>query len=324
MLERFIPGFLIKVFAGPYVAGDSLEAGLAVADKLARGQGVHATLDLLAEGITTEAQVRENVRVYEEMIRAVAGDPRFAGSPFRPTISLKPSSYTLSPLTGKPGDTAAGSAEHVTHLVALAAEHGVQVTVDMEDRHWTDFTLDLVNRLWADGHRNLGTVLQTRMKRCAKDLERIPAGMRLRLVIGIYREPAEVALTDKPAMKQLLLDYGEELLRRNVYVELATHDEAVIRRFLAERVARAGKGPDECEVQMLYGVPRQRLISEIQKGGLLTREGRVPKVRLYTPFATSWPMATAYCRRRFMENPHMALYVMGNLVQKVTRRRSAC
>jgi len=75
---------------------------------------------------------------------------------------------------------------------------------------------------------------------------------------------------------------------------------------------------------MLYGVPRQRLISEIQKGGLLAREGRVPKVRLYTPFATSWPMATAYCRRRFMENPHMALYVMGNLVQKVTRRRSAC
>ncbi len=322
MIEKVLPDFLIKLFAGPYVAGDSLEEGLRTARALARESGVAATMDLLAEGITREEEVQEDFSLYRELIERIGKDPSFPED-LRPTVSMKPSNFTTSPLDRGPGNDARGSAEHVTRLAALAKDLGVGVTVDMEDRHWTDFTLDLLGRLWEEGYRNVGGVLQTRLKRTDRDLDRIPPGMRVRLVIGIYPEPPEVAFTDKKIMKQRMLEFGEELLRRGHFVEFGTHDEALIETFLTRTVEKAGRGPGDCEIQMLYGVPRRRLIGRILSGELLTRDGKVPSVRIYTPFATSWPKATAYCRRRLAENPHMALYVLGNLLARLTGRQSA-
>ncbi len=322
MIEKILPDCLIKLFAGPYVAGDSLEAGLGAARSLARESGVAATMDLLAEGITREEEVREILAVYRELIERVAEDDSFPDR-LKPTVSMKPSNFTTSPLDRGPGNDAKGSREHLRELCALAKERGVDVTVDMEDRHWTDFTLDLLGELWQEGYKNVGGVLQTRLKRTDRDLDRIPEGMRVRLVIGIYPEPPAVAYTDKKVMKERMLEFGEELLRRGHFVEFGTHDEAAIEAFLTERVERAGKGPGDCEIQMLYGVPRRRIIERILSGELLSREGAVPSVRIYTPFATSWPKATAYCRRRLAENPHMALYVLGNLAARFTRKQRA-
>ncbi len=316
MFETLIPDFLIKLFAGPYVAGDSLDQGLKVAAYLATKKKLYSTLDLLAEGMTREEEIEEVFQVYRRMITSCAKDERFPRG-FNPTVSLKPSNFTLSPLTAKPGGNAEGSRERIFELAGLAKELGVELTVDMEDRFWTDFTLDLVNELWDEGYKNVGGVLQTRLKRTDKDMDRIPVGMRIRLVIGIYREPPEVAYTDKRIMKERLLEFGAEFLRRGNYVEMGTHDEKVVERFLKETVPGEGKGPRDCEVQLLYGVPRGRLIRNILDGNMLKDGDETPKVRLYTPFATSWHMATAYCRRRLMENPHMALYVMKNIFARM-------
>jgi len=321
VIEKVLPDFLIRLFAGPYVAGDSMEAALQVARSLASG-GIATTMDLLAEGITREEEVQEDLALYERLIEAVGKDTSFPPA-LRPSISMKPSNFTTSPLDRGPGNDAKGSREHIFHLAGLARERGVEITVDMEDRHWTDFTLDLLEDLWEGGYRNVGGVLQTRLKRTDRDLDRIPEGMRVRLVLGIYKEPPEVAYTDKASMKRRMLEFGEELLRRGHYVEFGTHDEALIEAFLGKTVAKAGKGPEDCEIQMLYGVPRRKIIGRILSGELLSRDGKVPMVRIYTPFATSWPKATAYCRRRLAENPHMAVYVLGNLAARFTGRQKA-
>ena len=221
-----------------------------------------------------------------------------------PTVSMKPSSYTTRPL--QDGGDAQGSREAMFAIARRAEEKGVAVTVDMESRHWTDFTLETLQQMHAEGMRHVGAVLQTRLHRTEADLEALPPGMRVRLVIGIYREPAEVALTDKAAMKERMLQFAGQLLQAGHFVEFATHDETCVRRFLGEVVPAAGVGPDRFEVQMLYGVPRDRFLADLRQKGI--------RARLYVPFALSWEMAIQYLRRRLDEYPAMALLVSKNLI----------
>lgn len=312
------PAPLIRFFARPYVAGDSLEQALTVAHRLFHGAGIVTTLDLLAEEVRDEERVRANQATYVDMIRTVANDRRFSTPRDRPTLSLKLSSFTTAPLDR--GGDARGSREAAEALAVEARRLGVPLTIDMEEHHWTDFTLAAAIDLYRRGF-DVGAVLQTRLHRTAADLKRIPEGMRVRLVIGIYLEPAEIALTDKAAMKERLLQQAGELLDRGAYVEFATHDERCLRRFFAEVVRPRGLGGERYEAQMLYGVPRGALLAEILSGRLSPPERAAPPVRLYVPFATAWDQATAYCRRRLRNNPNMAKYVLVNLLQ-IARGRS--
>jgi proline dehydrogenase len=300
---RIIPPFLVRAFARPYVAGDSLGRALDVAAELLETKGLLTTLDLLAEDIDNAQMAQRNLDTYLEMVEAVAADPRFETGPRAPTLSLKLSSYTTAPINE--GGNAAGSREAALRIVERAAERGVRVTIDMESSAWTNFTLDLYDEIRAAGHRHVGTVLQSRLNRTEADLERIPEGGRVRLVIGIYNEPASIATTDKTEMKERLLTYGKRLIERGIFVELATHDEAFVRRFMNEVVPAAGVDPSRFEIQMLYGVPRDGLQSELRAAGVATR--------LYVPFALGWPMAIAYLRRRLDEYPRMMFLVAKNL-----------
>lgn len=304
LLIRLIPPFFVRFFARPYVAGDSLDLAMAAVNDLWQKRSLMATLDLLAEDIREQGQADENLRTYLRMVDAVAAW-KGAGPEGRPTLSLKPSSYTTAPL--QDGGDAKGSYDAIAAIVEAAGKKGVQVSVDMESRHWTDFTLDALNKLWAAGHRHIGCVLQTRMHRTEKDLAALPKGMRVRLVIGIYREPAEVALVDKPEMKKRMLDYAARLLKAGHYVEFATHDEAVVRQFVDQVVPACGAGPDRFEVQMLYGVPRDKLLADLRKRGI--------RCRLYVPFANSWGLAVQYLRRRLDEYPAMMWLVTKNLLR---------
>ena len=297
MLSRIVPAFLVRWFAGPYVAGDCMEDALAIADAGLRNGGQLATLDLLGEDVHQQSQVEENVRVYEGIIDALSSDPRFADATRRPTISIKPSAFTTGPFENVRAP--------IESLVERAHERGVGLTIDMEDHRWTDFTLDLSIGHFERG-RDVGTVLQTRLNRTEQDLQRIPAGMRLRLVIGIYNEPAAIALTDKAPMKDRMVEFGRTLLERGAVVEFGTHDEACVERFSREVAVDA---PDRCEVQLLLGVPRTRMINSLTNG----EWGAKLPVRRYVPFAVGWDNATAYLRRRMDEVPSMAWLVLRNL-----------
>jgi proline dehydrogenase len=298
-LIRVIPAFLVRFFASPYVAGDSLGKAIEVVQKLQRERGLLATLDLLAEDIRTDEQARQNLDAYLQMVDAAAAIPAAA----RPTLSLKPSSYTTKPL--QHGGDAAGSREAMFAIARKAKQHGVAVSIDMESRHWTDFTLETLRQMHAEGLTHVGAVLQTRMNRTERDLESLPKGCRVRLVIGIYREPAEVALTDKPAMKERMLVYAERLLQRGHYVEFASHDDSYVRRFVEQVVPKTGVGRDRFEVQMLYGVPRERFLADLRRQGIVAR--------LYVPFALGWDMAIQYLRRRLDEYPAMVWLVTKNM-----------
>jgi proline dehydrogenase len=301
-LIRLIPPFLVRFFARPYVAGDSLQKAIDTAAGLLSGRGLASSLDKLAENIDDEETVQRNLATYLEMVDAIAADPRFADPALRPTVSMKLSSYTTRPMD-KGGD-ARGAAEAIFAIARRAQQRGVRTTLDMESRHWTDFTLRLLRELHAEGLTEVGCVLQSRLNRTERDLLELPAGIRVRLVIGIYAEPAEVAIADKVAMKERMLTAAKVLLERGHYVEFATHDERYVRRFLDEVVPATGAAADRFEVQMLYGVPRERLLSDVRARGVVAR--------LYVPFAIGWPMAIAYLRRRLDEYPAMIFLVLRN------------
>lgn len=300
-LIRVIPAFLVRFFAKPYVAGDSLQKAMDVVHRLHRERGLLSTLDLLAEDIRTDELAKGNLDTYLQMVDAVAASPLPPAD--RPTLSMKASSYTTRPM--QHGGDAKGALEAVFAIAERAKQKGVQVTLDMEGRHWTDFTLDALQKLHAAGHTHVGCVVQTRLNRTEKDLDKLPKGIRVRIVIGIYREPADIALVDKPPMKERMLQFAETLLKRGHYVEFATHDDSYVRRFLDEVVPRTGVGKDRFEVQMLYGVPRDRFLADLRTKGI--------KARLYVPFALGWGMAIQYLRRRLDEYPAMVLLVTKNM-----------
>ena len=312
-----LPDVLIRLFARPYVAGEGLAAGLNVARRLLEGAGIVTTLDLLAEEVRDASRAQENLATYLEMVRGVAGEAAFKSPRDRPTLSLKPSSFTTSALDQ--GGDARGSREAIETIAVEARRLGVALTIDMEDHTWTDWTIEVATALFKKGF-DVGTVLQSRLQRTAQDLARIPEGMRIRMVIGIYLEPPSIALTEKPAMKARLLEQCAQLLDRGVYVELASHDDAVVRRFLRETITPRGLGGERYEIQMLYGVPRAPLLVAITGGTLTPAQRAAPPVRLYVPFATAWDQATAYCRRRLRNNPGMAAYVALNLLQMLRGR----
>ena len=312
MLARLVPGPLVRFFAARYVAGESLEEGLAKARQLLFEQFLLTTLDLLGEGVESEAQIKRNVATYLRAIDKIASDPFFDRFGYRPrgscepTISVKPSAFTTGPLED--------SEAPLRRICEHASRVGVPVTIDMEDRRFTEFTIDLSTRLYEEGLK-VGTVLQTRLHRTEADLERIPEGMRIRLVIGIYPEPPEVAITDKPQMKQRMVAYADRLLERGARVEFATHDEPTLVQFLTEV---APKAPERCEIQMLLGVPRDGFLARMHQRDF----GVDLPVRLYVPFAEGWADATAYLRRRMAETPGMIWLVLRNLLPGASRSRT--
>ena len=290
---------MVRFFAKPYVAGDSLEKAMAVVRKLRANRGLLSTLDLLAEDIREPEQAQANVNTYMRMVAAAAAEP----AADRPSLSLKPSSYTTKPL--HEGGDAEGSREALFAIARQAAAAEVPVSIDMEGSPWTDFTLATLQQLHAEGLTNVGCVLQTRLNRTVEDLDQLPRGVRVRLVIGIYRESPEVALTDKAAMKERMLEFAQKLLERGHYVEFATHDVAYVRRFVEQVVPAARAGTDRYEIQMLYGVPRDRFLADLMRQQITAR--------LYVPFAIGWEMAIEYLRRRLDEYPAMMWLVTKNM-----------
>jgi len=298
-LKKFItnlaPTPLVKLFARPYVAGDSVKAATDTAQKLWEERHVCSTIDLLGEELESDDEVQYAVNVYEKLINAL-GHQDYA------TISLKPTQ--LGSHRGPEH-----CKEVIRGIVARAEQHNIKVTLDMEDHTFTDMTLDIFRALKKD-HPTFGTVLQSRLFRTDDDIKSLKGlKARIRICIGIYNEPKEIAIQRKPEMKKKLLQQVELLFKEGHYPEIATHDEAVIGEAIniAEKL---NKKKDQYEVQMLMGVPKQTFQEELIQNGIL--------VRLYVPFAEKWKYATAYCKRRLAANPAMAAYILKNILHKTT------
>ncbi|HEY3381630.1 MAG TPA: proline dehydrogenase family protein [Vicinamibacterales bacterium] len=287
------PAPIVRIFAAPYVAGKGVESGVRKADEMWHAHKLHATVDLLGEEVFEREDVEATVALYFRMIDQLNGRSYTS-------ISLKPTQLGIH-------ESEAYCLENIRRVVAYAASHHLQITVDMEDHDFTDVTLRLFKALRSD-FDNVGTVLQSRLFRTKDDILALHTKpCKVRICIGIYKEPKAIAYTDKPAMKEKLFEYVQLLLDKGHFPEIATHDEPLIHRCL-DYLDRRGCPRDTYEFQMLLGVPRAGIQAQI------VNDGRV--VRLYVPFAEEWKYAIAYCKRRMAANPMMGAYVMKNLFRK--------
>ena len=324
-----IPIKVVLSLASPYLAGETPEEAIAMAHQLYEKEHYTSTLDILGEDMHSAADCDASVEAYKKLAAAISKRRLPQGrEQERMTISLKPSMFSIRAPQGsthREDPELQRAVERIRAVTAYAKELGINVTLEAEDQRWTDFQLDTYVGLIEEGFTNLGTVLQSRLFRTADDLLRFDGRMRVRMVIGIYNEPAEISHTDKDTMKDLLVEYARTLLARGVYVEVATHDLDCIHKFFEKVVIPDGIEASRFETQFLHGVPREELQKGLVDGSYfsstnfpsanadalskLSQSGVV--VRKYLPFGPG-NVAGAYCRRRLKENPNMITYGIKN------------
>ncbi len=330
MIDK-IPVSLVLMLASPYLAGESPEQAIQLAHKLFSKDRYTSTLDILGEDMESAADCDASVEAYKNLVDLIISNPLPVNTRQEQiTISFKPSMFATSAPKGNglSDPNLDKCFDRIKQVTDYAKRLGVNVTLEAEDHRWTDFHLETYFELVNQGYDNIGTVIQTRMFRTADDIKRFDDRMRVRLVLGIYNEPADIAHTSKPVMKDLVVSYAHELLARGTYVEVATHDLDCLKNFFAKVVLKEGVSRERFETQYLHGVPRD----EVQQGlitgtyfnktnfpqasteqlSALSRSGVV--VRKYLPFGEG-KVAGAYCRRRLKENPNMIGYGIKNFLK---------
>jgi proline dehydrogenase len=293
---------LSRRMAERFVAGETLEDAMR-ASRVLNDQGLKVSLDYLGESVSSREEAESGVEMAIRTLEALTAEGVDAN------VSLKPTQLGLDI---DPGFCLA----NVERILERARELGdgegeIFVRIDMESSEYTERTIGLVESLWSRGYRNVGTVLQSYLRRTPEDLDRLVAlGMRLRLVKGAYAEPPSVAFPEKSEVDEMFRAEMQTLLRRGRYPAIATHDEAMIdatRRFAFEQ----GIPRTSFEFQMLYGIRRDLQVR-------LHEEGY--HVRVYVPFGTSW---YPYLMRRMAERPANVLFVTGNVLRESPASRLA-
>ncbi len=296
---NLMPGFLVYTFAKPYLGGKNLDEGIETAKRLWKEYKLSSTIDMLGEDLDKKEDVEHAVVIYHQVIDRVDEDDMKDYT----TVSVKPSSlgYLISEEYFM---------KNLEEVISYANAKGIEISIDMEDHNYTDITLKAYKAL-KPKYPLLGTVLQTRLFRTEKDIDELgDIQARIRLCIGIYNEPKEIALTNRTEMKDLMIPFSEKLIANNHFVAFATHDEYYIKEML-ELCEKKGYTPQQIEFQMLMGVPRLRIQQEIINKGYT--------MRLYVPFSERKADGIAYLRRRLRANPHMAIYVMKNILRGIFR-----
>jgi len=289
-----MPRPLVRRFAAPYIAGETLAEAVETSRRL-NTAGKRVTIDVLGEEIDALGEAIAIRDTYIAVLDALAGN-RLDGD-----VSVKPTGLGLNIDRDACRDLIGAIAEH-------AAACGTTVEIDMEDSSTTTDILAVYHELRARGHQNLGIVLQAMLRRTPADIDAM-AGLqpRVRICKGIYVEPPDVALQGFDEVRAAWVAALERLIEIGAYPAIATHDAYLIEQATA-RVTAAGMAPDAYEFQMLLGV-RPGL------GDELVRTGH--PVRVYVPFGNRW---YEYSVRRLRENPGLARSVArGTLARLIGR-----
>jgi proline dehydrogenase len=283
---------LAKKFASRFVAGETIALACdAVADL--KTKGITASLDLLGESVSNEAEARETARQYLELLDTMAARK------LEVNVSVK-----LTALGQDIND--ALCEENTRAILERARSYGGFVRLDMESSDYTQRTLDFFsNRLFPDFPETVGIVLQSALRRTLADVEwSVEKQCRVRICKGAYLEPATVAFPDKKDVDRTYVEAMKRLMTDGRYPGLATHDEVIIAE--ATRFAKeAGIAPEKFEFQMLYGV-RRDLQERLVKDGW--------RLRVYVPFGTQW---YPYLMRRLAERPANIAFITGNVMKEM-------
>lgn len=283
----YVPRPLMRRMAARYIAGETLEDALSRLRTLA-DRGYPGIIDVLGEGIANEAEARSVCTHYEEAATAIAREKLDC------YVSVKPTHVGLSIREDLCFELYARLAEHTAKL-------GLFLRVEMEDAPTTDGTLRVFERLRAR-YSNVGIVLQARLFRTLADIAALkPGPLNVRMVKGIYLEPASIAHTEARAISDAYVVCVEKLAARHARLSLATHDEHLAARCI-EVLKRHNPANATHEFQVLLGV-REELWSAWKAQG--------QRVRVYVPFGPDW---RAYSQRRMRKNPQILRAVMRNMI----------
>lgn len=284
----WVPEPLMRRLSSRYIAGETLAEALAVIGTNA-SSGFSGVLDILGEGIEDEAAAREALAAYKQAASelGVAGRDCY--------VSVKPTHFGLSISPGLALELYADLAEHCQGL-------GQTMRVEMEDHPTTDATLDLFHSLRKQ-FEHVGIVLQSRLLRTPDDIQALGSEvMDVRMVKGIYLEPASVAHCERSLIQDAYVECTKQLWLAGHRVAMATHDGPLAERCLA-LATELKVAPDRLEFEVLLGVQESLWKTWKQAGH---------KVRVYVPYGPEW---RSYSERRLRKNPEILGHVMRNLLR---------
>jgi proline dehydrogenase len=275
-----------------FVAGDTIEEGIAVSHELNRNK-ILVTLDQLGESVENENAAKEVVNEYLKILSNITGRNYFDIS-----VSLK-----LTQLGLDISDDFC--MQNIRQIMQAAKSADKMVTIDMEDTPYTDRTLNIYKTMLKEGFKGTGIVIQAYLMRSESDIKNLlPLGLRVRLCKGAYKEPATVAFpkkkdVDKNYINLLKILFSKDALAQNSYPEVATHDEKII-NWTLNHVKENHIPLDKFEFQMLYGIRR-----DLQER--LAHQGY--RIRVYLPYGTH---CYPYFMRRLAERPANVWFITKN------------
>lgn len=281
VVHRFVPGETVA---------DAVNAVAALRDS-----GCYATVDFLGEDTVDPAAATATVQAYLQLLDALAARGPAGPRPLEVSLKLSALGQAL------PRDGEKIALDNARVICARAAEAGVWVTVDAEDHTTTDSTLGIVAQLRAEWDW-VGTVLQAYLKRTHADCQQL-AGARIRLCKGAYDEPESVAYRAAEQVSANYLDCLRVLMAGSGYPMVASHDPAIIAA-VPGLAAQYGRGADDFEYQMLYGIRGSEQLRLVNNGA---------HVRVYVPFGTQW---YGYFVRRLAERPANLTFFLRALAER--------
>jgi proline dehydrogenase len=289
-VRRFMNSYGMRLGAARFVAGETLDACVAVLRRLA-DQGLHSNTTLLGESVRDRAEAEAVAEEYGRILE------RLHREQLPCNVALK-----LTHLGLELDEELAYA--NVERVVQVAERLESFVRIDMEQSSVLEATLRIYRRLREAGLERVGTVLQSYLYRTEGDLESLlPLQPNLRFVKGAYLEPPELAYRDKADVDAAYRRLVETALTRGAYAAIATHDEALIEHCLAF-AERQAIGRDRFELQLLYGV-RPGLQVDLARRGY--------KVLVATPFGPEW---YPYLMRRLAERPANVAFLARNLLRR--------
>lgn len=272
-----VPTPVMRRLSARYISGEAVSDALGRLEDL-KAEGYPGVIDLLGEEVPDNAAADA---ACEEYLAATKG---IASRSLDAYVSIKPTHFGLA-LDAK------ACLARFRRVAELCGELDLRVRIEMEDAHYTDATLSLYEDLRST-HPHSGVVVQARLLRTPTDIAALgPGDHDVRLVKGVYLEPAEIAHTGPQAISDAYVSCAEQLLERCAHVSFATHDDVLVERL--EQLITSASAPPPHELQVLDGV-RPSFWKTWRTAG--------HTVRVYVPYGSDW---RAYSTRRMRRNPEL-------------------
>lgn len=284
------PRFIIKPFAKPYVAGETIDNALHHI-KVLIDKGFAATVDILGEHVENEDEAFKITQSYIELLNAIHQEGLNCNLSIKPThIGLDTGYNTLR--------------DNLFTLLNKSNEYDNFVRIDMENSPYTDATIKMYLEAKLD-FQNVGLVIQAYLRRSKEDINRLKEkNLNVRICKGIYRESEYIAFQDHLDINAQFIDLVKMVIESGGYAAIATHDISLIDE-LEDWIIVENIPNDRFEFQVLYGVPMGGRLEQLMEKGYI--------VRVYVPFGESWH---DYSIRRLKENPKIITYVIKNMFKK--------